>query len=56
MTAAFAVATAAAALAACVHLVHLGVRIADGPTSFISRFTAEALDTASVERASDPTA
>lgn len=39
------------ALAAFVHLVHLGIAITDGPTSFVSRFTAPALDAAARARA-----
>ena len=38
-------------LAAFVHVVHLGVRISDGPTTFVSRFTPAALAGAARDRA-----
>jgi hypothetical protein len=38
-------------LAAFVHLVHLGVRVPDGPRAFDSRFTAAELDAAAADRA-----
>lgn len=40
----------AVALAAFIHLVHLGVRVDDGPRAFDSRFTAAALDEAAADR------
>lgn len=45
------IALAVCALAAFVHVVHLGVRITDGPTSFHSRFTPEELAGAARDRA-----
>lgn len=43
-------ALAVMALAAFVHVVHLGVRITDGPTTFLSRFTPQALAEAARDR------
>lgn len=44
-------AVAIVALAAFLHLVHLGVRVVDGPRVFDSRFTGAALDQAAADRA-----
>lgn len=43
-------ALAVLSLAAFVHVVHLGVRITDGPTTFTSRFTPDALAAAARDR------
>ena len=43
-------ALAVIALAAFIHVVHLGVRITDGPTTFLSRFTPQSLADAARDR------